>query len=173
LGHRKRLLKAITALNMRAAGSRPPVTVVSGPKAEAAERRQLTVMFCDLVGSTALAARLGWFRYHIESEDSQRWWSKGDSNCEPLSDAFVNFSQFEGRGDAIGDGPERVDSGRSLATPVGPESARSGRSMRCRKSRKAHWAIVADPLKAQFAGLGKNTRPNCDIATCNPVLQAR
>jgi len=42
----------------RAAGSRPPVTVVSGPKAEAAERRQLTVMFCDLVGSTALAARL-------------------------------------------------------------------------------------------------------------------
>ena len=50
--------------------SRPPVTVVSGLNAEAAERRQLTVMFCDLVGSTALAARLGWFRYHIESEDS-------------------------------------------------------------------------------------------------------
>src|SRR5208282_4925702 len=39
------------------------------------------------------------------------WWSKGDSNREPLSDAFMNFSQFEGRGDAIGDGPERVESG--------------------------------------------------------------
>jgi class 3 adenylate cyclase/predicted ATPase len=58
LGHRKRLLKAITALNMRAAGSTPPLTVVSGPKADAAERRQLTVMFCDLVGSTAISARL-------------------------------------------------------------------------------------------------------------------
>ena len=58
LGHRKRLLKAIGALNMRAAGSKPPATAAPGPKAEAAERRQLTVMFCDLVGSTALAARL-------------------------------------------------------------------------------------------------------------------
>ena len=58
LGHRKRLLKAIIALNIRPAGSRPPATAAPGPKAEAAERRQLTVMFCDLVGSTALAARL-------------------------------------------------------------------------------------------------------------------
>ncbi len=29
-----------------------------GPTAQAAERRQLTVMFCDLVGSTALSAQL-------------------------------------------------------------------------------------------------------------------
>jgi hypothetical protein len=33
-------------------GSSPP------PRTDAAERRQLTVMFCDLVGSTALASRL-------------------------------------------------------------------------------------------------------------------
>jgi class 3 adenylate cyclase len=30
----------------------------SAPRSGDAERRQLTVMFCDLVGSTALAARL-------------------------------------------------------------------------------------------------------------------
>jgi class 3 adenylate cyclase len=59
LGHRKRLLKAVAAL----AGPPPalppastPVPPVSPP--HAAERRQLTVMFCDLVGSTALSARL-------------------------------------------------------------------------------------------------------------------
>ncbi len=52
LGHRKRLLKAIAGLNV------PSASVVSAPAADAAERRQLTVMFCDLVGSTALAARL-------------------------------------------------------------------------------------------------------------------
>ena len=57
LGHRKRLIKAITALNMRAAGSTPAAGGV-GPEADAAERRQLTVMFCDLVGSTAISARL-------------------------------------------------------------------------------------------------------------------
>ena len=51
------------------------------------------------------------------------WWSKGDSNREPLSDAFVNFAPFEGRGDANGDRPERAGSCPSLATPVGQDSA--------------------------------------------------
>jgi Transposase DDE domain len=39
-----------------------------------------------------------------------------DSNYEPLSDAFVNFSLFEGRGGAICDGPERVVSRPSQGT---------------------------------------------------------
>ena len=51
LGPRKQLLKAISAL---ATGSEP----ASVPKRPEAERRQLTVMFVDLVGSTALSARL-------------------------------------------------------------------------------------------------------------------
>ena len=35
-----------------------PPTVTARPDAQAAERRQLTVMFIDLVGSTALSAKL-------------------------------------------------------------------------------------------------------------------
>ena len=35
-----------------------PATVPAPPRTDGAERRQLTVMFCDLVGSTALASRL-------------------------------------------------------------------------------------------------------------------
>ena len=35
-----------------------PATEPPTPRVDSAERRQLTVMFCDLVGSTALAARL-------------------------------------------------------------------------------------------------------------------
>jgi class 3 adenylate cyclase len=35
-----------------------PTTPSPAPRVEGAERRQLTVMFCDLVGSTALSARL-------------------------------------------------------------------------------------------------------------------
>src|SRR5713226_9200948 len=38
--------------------SRPPVTAPSRPVSPEAERRQLTVMFCDLVGSTPLAEKL-------------------------------------------------------------------------------------------------------------------
>ena len=59
LGHRKRLLKAIAALREPAeetAGRGEAGT--SGAPPREAERRQLTVLFCDLVGSTALAARL-------------------------------------------------------------------------------------------------------------------
>jgi len=52
VGHRRRLLDAIAALRAEepaSADERAPA---------AAERRQLTVMFCDLLGSTALSARL-------------------------------------------------------------------------------------------------------------------
>ena len=56
LGHRKRLLRAISALGSTGVGD---AAVSPGPPPrDAAERRQLTVMFCDLVGSTALSARL-------------------------------------------------------------------------------------------------------------------
>jgi class 3 adenylate cyclase/tetratricopeptide (TPR) repeat protein len=55
-GHRKRLLKAVAALARPVAAL--PAAIPIPPVADAAERRQLTVMFSDLVGSTALSARL-------------------------------------------------------------------------------------------------------------------
>src|SRR6476469_3717429 len=54
LGHRKRLLEAIaerTAATPSPAPAEPKVQ-------DTAERRQVTVMFSDLVGSTALSARM-------------------------------------------------------------------------------------------------------------------
>jgi class 3 adenylate cyclase len=57
LGPRKRILKAIAKLSDD--DKAPPPTSRGRPSPdEGAERRQLTVMFCDLVGSTALSARL-------------------------------------------------------------------------------------------------------------------
>jgi class 3 adenylate cyclase len=50
IGHRRKLVAAIAAL--RETPSTPAV-----PTSSEAERRQLTVMFCDLVGSTPLSAR--------------------------------------------------------------------------------------------------------------------
>src|SRR6516162_11705581 len=41
-----------------ATGAPEPATVPPPPRADSAERRQLTVMFCDLVDSTPLSARL-------------------------------------------------------------------------------------------------------------------
>ena len=68
IGHRRRLLAAIAKLHEKPGidGVSPvvaPVAIVSGslgedPVSQGGERRQLTVMFCDLVGSTALGEKL-------------------------------------------------------------------------------------------------------------------
>lgn len=69
VGHRRKLLEAIALLEGApaapgGASPRPPTRRPARPVAPAprsgpdAERRQLTVMFCDLVGSTALASAL-------------------------------------------------------------------------------------------------------------------
>jgi predicted ATPase/class 3 adenylate cyclase len=60
LGHRRRMLRAIRDLGSASvAVAAPPAPVVTqSTQQDGAERRQLTVMFCDLVGSTALSARL-------------------------------------------------------------------------------------------------------------------
>jgi class 3 adenylate cyclase/predicted ATPase len=57
IGHRRKLLDAIAAL-----GTEMPAAAVTAASRDApaqadAERRQLSVMFCDLVGSTALSTR--------------------------------------------------------------------------------------------------------------------
>ena len=60
LGHRRRLLRAIAGLN-QAAPSQSAALAPAAPETapgDAGERRQLTVLFCDLVGLTALSARL-------------------------------------------------------------------------------------------------------------------
>ena len=72
LGHRRKLLRAIAELNNAATTAMPaPPPVMSAPipaavapppisaRVEAAgERRHVTVMFCDLVDSTGIAAKL-------------------------------------------------------------------------------------------------------------------
>ena len=56
LGHRKRLLRAISGLAAAEPSAAPSTSIGARPQ-DAAERRQLTIMFCDLVGSTPLSTR--------------------------------------------------------------------------------------------------------------------
>jgi class 3 adenylate cyclase len=68
VGHRRQLLVAIAALRPAEPSPEPLVEVSPGPPINpvdslgasetTAERRPLSVMFCDLIGSTALSARL-------------------------------------------------------------------------------------------------------------------
>src|SRR5215831_8812203 len=61
VGHRRLLLDAIAVLRAESTAKAPPpdappATDITAK--DAAERRQITVLFCDLVGSTALAAEM-------------------------------------------------------------------------------------------------------------------
>jgi hypothetical protein len=62
LGHRRLLLRAIAELKIVDKGTPTAASTASAPaaspKIDMAERRQVTVMFSDLVGSTALSARM-------------------------------------------------------------------------------------------------------------------
>src|SRR5580692_11162218 len=64
LGHRVKLLDAIAVLRSDPSGKPPPTDAAitssapCAPPEDRAERRQVTVMFSDLVGSTALSARM-------------------------------------------------------------------------------------------------------------------
>jgi class 3 adenylate cyclase/tetratricopeptide (TPR) repeat protein len=62
VGHRRLLLDAIAALGDASLSAASPAAAVTPVRSDSpapadAERRQLTVMFCDLVGSTALSTR--------------------------------------------------------------------------------------------------------------------
>ena len=59
LGDRRKILRAIVGLKSTEAVAPSPATeaVIARPQ-DAAERRQVTVMFSDLVGSTALSVRI-------------------------------------------------------------------------------------------------------------------
>ena len=62
VGHRRKLLEAIAELRSAKTEPLPSEAFSPAPAAQskdtAAERRQVTVMFSDLVGSTALSARM-------------------------------------------------------------------------------------------------------------------
>src|SRR5258707_2840488 len=97
LGDRKRLVKAIKAIT---AGSPSAFTTSAvGGNAQSgqagmagAERRHLTVMICDLVGSTALSARL-------DPEDMRAGMDAYDAACARIVQAYDGFL-----GDFRGDG---------------------------------------------------------------------
>jgi class 3 adenylate cyclase len=60
IGHRRKLLAAIAALGERPSVAQSAASATPAPTSPPtidAERRQLTVLFCDLVGSTALSTR--------------------------------------------------------------------------------------------------------------------
>src|SRR6266540_3854026 len=95
VGHRRKLLNAIAALRADA-NTKVPLpdtlpTIDRSPK-DAAERRHLTVMICDLVGSTALSARL-------DPEDMRAVMDAYHAACARITRTYDGFlAEFRGDG---------------------------------------------------------------------------
>jgi class 3 adenylate cyclase len=88
VGHRRKIMSAIEELNAaavtRADAMKPPQTQPPpsvGSSSDGAERRPITVMFCDLVGSTSLAAKL----------DAEDWRTLVNAYLDRASAAVVDF----------------------------------------------------------------------------------
>jgi class 3 adenylate cyclase len=83
LGHRRKLLRAIAELR------EAPAAAAAHDRAE---RRQLTVMFCDLAGSTALSVRL-------DPEDTREVMRAYQQACTSVVRAYDGFvAKFMGDG---------------------------------------------------------------------------
>jgi len=85
VGDRRRLLDAIAGLRTKASAAAPLLSdaplAIDKSKKDTAERRPITVMFCDLVGSTSLAARL----------DAEDWRNMVNAYLEEASNAVTGL----------------------------------------------------------------------------------
>jgi class 3 adenylate cyclase/tetratricopeptide (TPR) repeat protein len=90
LGHRRKILRAIADLDRVAPA--PVQTATQPALRDEAERRHLTVMICDLVGSTALSARL-------DPEDMRAVIDAYHAACVRITRSYDGFlAEFRGDG---------------------------------------------------------------------------
>jgi class 3 adenylate cyclase/tetratricopeptide (TPR) repeat protein len=90
LGHRRRILRAIAELDGVAAA--PTETATEPALRDEPERRHLTVMICDLVGSTALSIRL-------DPEDMRAVIDAYHAACARITRTYDGFlAEFRGDG---------------------------------------------------------------------------
>ena len=150
LGPRRRLLKAVRAWQDPArapAGERRDVVPDDG--AGRAERRQLTVLFCDLVGSMALSAAL-------DPEDTRQVVLRYQDACAGVIARFEGFlARFMGDGvlayfgypRAHEDEAERaVRAGLALTRTVGALTAPNGDALAARVGIATGLVVVGDVI---------------------------
>lgn len=168
LGPRKRILKAIA--NLGDGDESPRRTSLVRPSSEdAAERRQLTVMFCDLAGSTALSARL-------DPEDMRQVIRAYQDACSGVVARYDGFvAKFMGDGilayfgfpHAHEDDAERaVRAGLEIASVVGALKTRSTEKLQVRIGIATGLVVVGDLV-------GEGTAQEQAVVGDTPNLAAR
>jgi class 3 adenylate cyclase/tetratricopeptide (TPR) repeat protein len=168
LGHRKRLRRAVAALT--SVESKSTAAATSPPMRELqAERRQVTVMFCDLVGSTELSTRLD----PEELRDIMRAYQRA------CTEAIVRFEGFVANylGDGIlayfgypstheGEAERAVRAGLAALSSVGQMNAGSSAEIQIRIGIATGPAVIGDMI-------GHGTARQIAVTGKTPNLAAR
>jgi class 3 adenylate cyclase/predicted ATPase len=155
VGHRRKLLGAIATLHQRSLSASKPATRPSqngpderpAPTLAEAERRQLTVVFCDLVGSTDLSTRL-------DPEELREIVRAYQDGCATVIDGLGgHVARYLGDGvlayfgypKAHGDDTERaVRAGLDLITAVSKLQSQEGVSLQARVGIATGLVVVGD-----------------------------
>jgi predicted ATPase/class 3 adenylate cyclase len=157
LGHRRLLLRAIKDLGESETATSPATdesAAIQPPSPATAERRQLTVMFVDLAGSTGLAARLdpedmgALMRRYQErcTEGVQRW---GGHVAKYMGDGVLAYFGYPR---AHEDDAERaVRPGLDLAARVGELGTSDGAALAVRVGIATGLVMVGDLIGAGAA----------------------
>ena len=179
LGHRRKLLRAIAALDgVAAASPAAPVSLsvalesarAKAPTASATEavgeRRYLTVMFCDLVGSTGISAQL----------DAEEWRDLVGSYLDAASAAVTNMGGHVAK--KLGDGlmalfgyplAHENDAERAARAALAIQRALTelNRRMKAAATRFSPRALASKPVqrwsmqRARFTATWPTSRPGC------------
>src|SRR5499427_5312005 len=169
LGHRRKLQAAIAGLPGAAPVPHKTAAARMAKPQDAAERRQLTVMFCDLVGSTALSTRL-------DPEDLREIISRYHRHCAEIivkSDGFVarymgdGVLAYFGYPQAHEDDAERaVRAGLALVGAAKKLNAGSGTALQIRVGIATGLVVVGDLFADDPAH-------DCEVVGGTPNLAAR
>jgi hypothetical protein len=171
VGHRRKLLNAIATLRERerlAGGEDVSPPALSSDRPGEAERRQLTVLFCDLVGSTALSVRLD----PEEMQEVLRSYQNAVAGEVTRFEGHV--AKFMGDGvlayfgwpRAHEDEAERaVRAGLAIAKAVSQLSTPSGESLAARVGIASGLVVVGDLVGgARGGGGGRDAEPGGEAA---------
>jgi class 3 adenylate cyclase/predicted ATPase len=176
MGHRKKLLKAIEELGgstvaapdatVQTAAQSSPEIAPSLP-ADAGERRQLTVMFCDMVGSTALSQKL-------DPETLRELMRSYQQRCGAVIDKYEgHVAQYLGDGLMVYFGwPRAHEDDAERAIRAGLEIVEAVKQVQAAEPLCVRVGIATGPVVVGETGAGDASVPKVAVGE-TPNLAAR
>ena len=173
LGHRKRILRAIAELpgasSALPTGPATPAASATGSPPSAGEKRQLTVLFCDIVGSTALA-------FQLDPEDLGAVMRRFQTTCAAMiTHAGGYIARYMGDGLLAyfgypqaheDDAESAVRAGLDLVAKVGQLVLPHGKPLQIRVGIATGLVIVDDPASEKSSREQAITGETPNLAAC-------